>query len=369
MVSYLKRFLRIVYPLVIDVLLIYASFIISISLRFDILPNRQYMFIISVYAVIWIILLSLMGIYMVRNHFSVRKTFNALLVGFFVNSSITYFFKEYAYSREVVITSTVFSLVLLIGWRSVVNSYYFIKRKNITLSKTNLLVVTNIRLSHNITERFTMRYNIIYFNDLSNDKSMEDLKEIIRIRNIKDVIFSDDYFPYKEILKLMWSFRNSNVNFNIVPSEAELMLSRLNKGIRDFSFIEIEYNINNKLNIFLKRSFDLIFAFILIFTVYPAVLVYLVIKGGDKGKWTSKLVLIPQVLTGKFSFVGIPMWYDNKENEYLGKKGLTGLVQLYNFEGMTNEEVINYNLFYAKNQNLLLDIEIILKTFFKFFRD
>jgi len=49
---------------------------------------------------------------------------------------------------------------------------------------------------------------------------------------------------------------------------------------------------------------------------------------------------------------------------FLGKKGITGLVQINNRGELSDEEVEKFNLYYAKNQSLTLDIEILLKTFF-----
>ncbi len=111
-VSYLKRFFRIVvYPLI-DLLLLFASLIVSVWLRFDIFPNEDYLFIISVYVLVWLVLLALFGNYNGKK-LSPIKTFNAVLTGFFVNSSITYFFNEYAFSRGVILISTVVSGIVL----------------------------------------------------------------------------------------------------------------------------------------------------------------------------------------------------------------------------------------------------------------
>jgi lipopolysaccharide/colanic/teichoic acid biosynthesis glycosyltransferase len=69
------------------------------------------------------------------------------------------------------------------------------------------------------------------------------------------------------------------------------------------------------------------------------------------------------------SFIGIPTWYDTKNKEYLGKKGLTGLIQLNHYDGITEDEMDNYNIFYARNQSLIFDAEILLKTLFSFLKN
>ena len=80
------------------------------------------------------------------------------------------------------------------------------------------------------------------------------------------------------------------------------------------------------------------------------------------------LFLITKVFTGEYLFVCNPIWINYDTKDYIGKKGLTGLVQLNYYENISGEELMNYNLFYAKNQSLALDIEILLKTFFSIFK-
>ena len=61
--SYTKRFFRyLLYPLI-DILLLYLSMILSVNLRFETFPNREYMIIISVYVLVWLSLLLIQGLY------------------------------------------------------------------------------------------------------------------------------------------------------------------------------------------------------------------------------------------------------------------------------------------------------------------
>src|SRR5690606_8207575 len=150
--SYIKRAFRtFLYPIT-DIVFLFGGLILSVVLRFDIFPNEDYLFIISVYVLVWLVLLFLFGNY-TRKRLSPLKAFNAVLTGFFVNSSITYFFNEYAFSRGVILISTVISIFTLIGWRSLFIMYNFFKSKNILLNKVNLLVVGNKELTQDIEEK------------------------------------------------------------------------------------------------------------------------------------------------------------------------------------------------------------------------
>lgn len=129
--------------------------------------------------------------------------------------------------------------------------------------------------------------------------------------------------------------------------------------------MQIEYNINKKFNIFVKRVFDIVFGILCMIFMYP--FVYLYVKSfkvkSRNLKFYSKVLQIPMVLKGDYSFVGRAVWdvsYTGKLS--MGKKGLTGLVQINYYKNLSDEEINYYNNYYAKNQTLLLDMEIILKT-------
>ncbi len=73
---------------------------------------------------------------------------------------------------------------------------------------------------------------------------------------------------------------------------------------------------------------------------------------------------VPSVFSGSLSFVG-PNENNNKKSFYLGKKGLTGL---WYTDTDGNRESERQNIFYAKNQNIWLDLEILGKTLMKMWR-
>ena len=95
--SYLKRFFINIYPVVIDLSCIVGALLLSIRLRFEFFPVEAYSFVIIFYSLIWIISLSLSGSYKRSNFLSFIKPFNGILFGFFINSSFTYFFNQFAF--------------------------------------------------------------------------------------------------------------------------------------------------------------------------------------------------------------------------------------------------------------------------------
>jgi lipopolysaccharide/colanic/teichoic acid biosynthesis glycosyltransferase len=67
------------------------------------------------------------------------------------------------------------------------------------------------------------------------------------------------------------------------------------------------------------------------------------------------------------SFVGLPVGdprftATHEGQSYLGKEGLTGIVQINEHADLRPEERERFALYYAKNQSLGLDMEILLKA-------
>ena len=73
------------------------------------------------------------------------------------------------------------------------------------------------------------------------------------------------------------------------------------------------------------------------------------------------------VLFLKRSLVG-PQSISNSNELYLGKEGLTGLWYIDNNSMLDQNEIEKLNIYYAKNQNIWLDLEILGKSFAKMFR-
>jgi len=75
---------------------------------------------------------------------------------------------------------------------------------------------------------------------------------------------------------------------------------------------------------------------------------------------TTDFVLeIPKVVKGELSFVGPKE--NVTSNLFLGKRGITGI---WFTDAENKENLEKMDIFYAKNQNIWLDLEILSKTFF-----
>jgi O-antigen biosynthesis protein len=373
-ISYAKRFLHAYYPLLLDTALIVAGMLIAIWQRFENLPLEEYTVVIVIYSVIWMITLIMSGSYGRQNRFSLIKPLNGILIGFFINSSFTYFFNEYAFSRIVILRTAFNGYLLLIAWRLLAKIIKYSKSKSIFSNSKTLIVGRNDeteRFVSKLKTRVDSEYDIQGYISVQGETSqgfignLNNLKDIVVSYKITNIIFAKNELTNQVILDLMWNLRNFNVNFKILSGDSDIILgkSALDK-IDDIYLMQIEYNINKKINIFVKRSFDICIGLACLFTIYPVVLLLSVILNSEEhNKFFNKIRLIPSVITGKLSFVGRATWDTTSYGkQYLGKNGLTGLVQINYYKNLSMDEVEYFNYYYAKNQSLTLDVEIILKT-------
>lgn len=375
LLSYITRFFSNNYPVLLDLSFIVAGMFIAIYQRFDFFPVRAYTVVIFVYTAIWLLTLALSGSYNRNERFSLIKPLNGILIGFFVNSSFTYFFNEYAFSRAVVLRTVVYTYLLIAGWRVAAKILKYSKSKGIFTTSNTLIVGKNTETENFISKlktRIDVEYEFIGYIYPGNDikygyiGNLNNIKDVVISNKIKNIIFAKNELSNIQILDLMWDMKDRNIGFKILSGESDIILgkSTLDK-IDDIYLMKIEYNINKKFNIFVKRTFDILFGVLNLFTIYPMVMIMgsVGLLSRTKEKFYRKVKFIPEVITGKYSFVGRAIWDTPQQGiNYLGKNGLTGLVQINLHRNLSADEIEYFNFYYAKNQSLGLDIEILLKT-------
>ena len=374
-ISYISRFIRNNYPVMLDLVFIVGGMILAIYQRFEFFPLEAYTLVIFVYTFVWLVTLALSGSYSKDEHFSLVKPLNGILIGFFVNSSFTYFFNEYAFSRAVVLRTAVNTYLFIAAWRLLAKIVKYSKSRSIFRTSNTLIVGKNEETESFISKlktRVDSEYEFIgYISPNSGHTSgfignLNNLKDIVTASKIKNIVFAKNELSNQQILDMMWSLKNYNISFKILAGDSDIILgkSALDK-IDDIYLMQIEYNINKKFNIFVKRIFDIFLGIFSLFTVYPAVLIVSKIPSiyNKHVKFFKKLKHIPQVISGKYSFVGRATWDTPQQGmQFLGKNGLTGLVQINLHRNLSADEIEYFNFYYAKNQSLALDIEILLKT-------
>jgi hypothetical protein len=186
--------------------------------------------------------------------------------------------------------------------------------------------------------------------------SLENINKVVSEYRINEVIFSSEELSYKQMMEVVSARQDDNVDFKIVGSNLDFLVGKTSVSVlEDVPLIEISYNVTKGSNKITKLILDYIIGLFVLFFIYP--FIYLSTLGTRKRTDFQNFILsVPSVLTREKSFVGPAS--RNSSNLYLGKQGLTGLWYLDQFKGDPDKQ----DIFYAKNQNVWFDIEIIGKT-------
>ncbi|MBH49177.1 MAG: hypothetical protein CMG69_00275 [Candidatus Marinimicrobia bacterium] len=356
----------------------------------------------TVYIFFWLIIGYYFQLYG-KNILSYSAAVLSSLTGFFVVVAFTYFFKQFAFSRFVILAASGVITLFIPGWRLIahfimsrgyVNS---IKDKhNILFTKKTLVVGANksgIELVKKIYHRVNSGLNIIGFTDskLQIDQSelpvpflgsLDDIRALVKTYRIREIIFSDNALPYQKIVSLMDFTKDLQLTYRMVPREQDYIIGKGSiEEIGELSFLNIEYSFYYSINQVTKRIFDIVFSCISLLLFSPAIIIKLlsgskkeILFWGENNKtftaflfqserhFIQRLPLLWSVLKGNISFVGSPLIECSKKDpKLICPPGLSSLEKIKETQINTyNRQLFDH--YYVQNQSIGLDIEILLKA-------
>jgi len=330
----------------------------------------HYLIIFSIPAFLHIVISIIAGVYR-KNTLSVLRNIISIAFSFIVLTSATFFFKQFAYSRAVVLITYFLLFFVIIFWKIFVKLFF---RVGVTIDdirkRKTLIVGINshaIQVADKLKSKRTDYRNVAGLIGKSHSDlgktisgfevigSLENIKRIIREYKISEVIFSSEELSYGEMMSVVANNQNETVEFKISGTGLDFIIGKTSVSmVDDIPLIDVQYNISNPVLKVIKRLFDLIIGLFVLFFIYP--FIYFISKlGKKKTEFRLFILSIPEVVTGKLSFVG-PNKNQTDKNIYLGKKGLTGYWYIDSTAGTESDKL---DFYYAKNQNIWLDLEIL----------
>jgi O-antigen biosynthesis protein len=347
-------------------------------------PAYAYPIVFIVPALIVVTSLYAAGVYTDRK-MSVSRTVIGVSVSYILIAALVAFFKDYAFSRMVIVLSGAISLIVLPGWRLLPRMFGSGSAggRRFLLGRRTLVVGTDRsarELVRKIRARIGHGYQVLGFIDATQRHvgksidglpvvgSLENVGKVIHEMGASDVIFSTEKLSYSDILSVMGRTGARTVTFHLVPSTLEVIIGKASvDSLNDIPLVQLTYNIEKPWNRFVKRLLDVAVSLLLLISVYPFVYFSRAAVSGRRPRLIREL---PSVLRGQKSLVGPPETPVGRtaaaghgdRQLHLGKPGLTGLVQLQDDRHLNPGEIEQYNLYYARNQSFLLDVEILIKT-------
>jgi GT2 family glycosyltransferase/lipopolysaccharide/colanic/teichoic acid biosynthesis glycosyltransferase len=430
-ISFAGQFIRRSFPVMLDVLLVNVALLAAILLRFGSFISLppfgnlfSYLLIHGIGTLIWVASFWALGLYD-RRRDSLIQAFWAVTLGFLLISTLTYFKKEYAFSRIVILTSYVLNLILIVGWRGLFRLFAKTAMGQ-SLTFRRAVVVGADKAGASIADRLRGRLDlgsrVVGFirshpgqrasslSGLPILGDMRDLADIVERQKIHEIIVTSSSQSYANILELVSACATYRVHVKLVPSPYEVMIGGAQiDHIDDIPLVEIRYRPLLPWNRVVKRIGDASIAFLLlILTALPASLWALfhrlrpdryryaeriIGERSDRPlRWRTRQIEVPKsgrrlwfrrfhyrwaldnwpllisVLKGDVSLVGPEPREGRSPRASVVKPGLTGFVQIHHHEHLTPEEVDELEIYYLRSQSLMLDMQILLKSLWRIVR-
>lgn len=405
--NYLKslftRSLEMISDVVFANLLIVGLFLLRYSIHpEDILEEYEwnYLAVNGLYTLTHLILAKYYNLYRSEGYRSITLV-KICISSFAVIALITFFWRDFAFSRWILIWGAVAAPVLLLLTRLLL----FDSRKK---SKPNSVTPTRIvlagidentaKLIKRIRSQVEWNYEIVGIitqDESYLDKTIENIpvisqlplhSGILEYYKVQQVFFLIPAMNYKDILKAMSQLRNPDIITKLVPDSMEYIIGKTNvEYMDDMPVMDLKLEYQQAWNRFIKRQFDWFVSFILLILLGPLALIqhpFLSRKrvahpvySGEENRLELRLVadyrryrtynyavLLWHVFIGKISLVGAPLTDLSSRSFIHYKSGITGLRQINENRVYHQEEKERFEMYYLQNYCIWLDVEVIFKS-------
>jgi len=399
-------------PVLMDFSVVVVAFLIAIPFRFGDYAHLfdSYLVVIAIYSIFWILVGVVFQLYS-RFVLSYNRAMLSSLMTFLLIVAFTYFFKQFAYSRAVLLVASALITLGIPGWRllaHILKSRGFFRTvhagQSPIFSRPALIVGTGNegkRIAKNISRRLDTGMYIVGFSDRYYEKIQKDenineylppflgtldgIRKIIKSHSIRELVFTSDRLSNESILNVMDSTKDLRLTYRIVPKDRDILLGKASvEDVSDFPFVNIEYTLYHRLNRISKRIFDTIFSALLLVFFIPVFFILLLasskwkkmnfwgIDGSKFHGWVTssrnrflrELPLLICIFNGDMSFVGsslIPISQDSIQ--LLCKPGLTGLDRIKKLNIDSDDRAV-FEHYYVQHQSMAFDLEILVRTLF-----
>jgi len=205
---------------------------------------------LSIQSIVWVASMAGFGVYK-RRRGQNAPLFWGMLLGFLINSSFIYFFKQFAYSRFVTLFGVLVGGLFVWGWRAAIRRFIkteywqgFLRRRVIIIGIGNIGREVWKRLKTD----GTLPYTTVGFIDpeelavgsiideLPVIGGEDDLERLLKQEEIEEILFAYDRIDYERVLELVSrTGKLKGVDFKLITSD---LIHQSNKKI---PLLSVEY--------------------------------------------------------------------------------------------------------------------------------
>ena len=317
-------------------------------------PKEMLTIHLPYYTLIWLLSMGFNGSYQAPFNFS--KLIRSILMGTLVILMIYGLLPNHLhFSRGIILFGTLVVTAVLFSWRSL---YHLLKYKTLDFSqKSNIksvLIGSEKKWSElsEILSSYQKNYQQIGFiSDKKSDSphwlgTRKQLKEIIHIYGVNELIFSNETVSTKYTIQIMNEL-GPNINYFTIPSASNFVIGSQSKNSNGLYFgQQIELNLSRNEYRSQKRFFD-IFTSLILILISP----FLILFKKTRDKLTHSIA----VLFGKKTWVG----YASKSKDLPTIKPGVYTTD-YQLKDKSSSFQKNLDLLYAKNYSVYTDLRIFL---------
>ena len=376
-----------------DLILLNASVILGFLIRFRFsyevfsdIQNLKFLWINLLASLIYVFIGGFLDLFQSKND-SISNQIKAIIASYSGVALITFFVREYAFSRLALIFGLVTALVLMLIFKVIqINLSRNDAKVTGKLKRIKVLVVGNPEHTGGIKSKIHSRpdwnYEVagtvgIEHTNKEDLGEIAQLKELIKAYQIDQVFFALSSISYKDMLRQISLLQNERVVFKLIPDSMDFILGKSNvEYLESIPLVEVGISFSKGINQILKRMMDLIVAIpcfiILGFLIGPALLFTRAEKvmiqnlkffnNPFENTWKNRTLLFWYIIKGHMSLVGGTIISSGTNSQL--KPGLTGSVQMNALRIQTSEDRENYELYYLQNYSIWMDVDILLKSLF-----
>jgi len=272
----------------------------------------------------------------------------------------------YRFSRALILFGALWSAISIISWRFIA---YIMGVKSLKFGSTiakRIAVVGNddevdrvLKLINKTSIDASFLSKILidekskYESKCNVLGSVSQLKEIVKIHKISELVFCAKDFQARKIIDLMSELKSPDMDFKIAPPEQMFIIGSSSIDTSsDVYFVEVNA-INKQSNRRFKRLFDFVVSLVLLLT-FP--LHFWLVR-----KPLSMLRNLIMVLFGQYTLVGFDSNIEEVNLPQI-KRSILHPSDLIHAEA-SNEDKVRINLVYARNYRIVNDLNILIKAF------
>ena len=356
-----------------EFIIVYLSVVIVAAVRFDDSPTAlDARFLLTtpvLYAAATVVGIRLTGGYK-RGRKRLRPVIAGLLTALIIVSALSFFIKAIAFSRFVVLVSLVPATVLLSAERLAGN-----RRRR---SPVRALVVGDgleaARLEKMVASHLRPPFSVVGYATLESNHSHPDLpvsqlgtvgqlRDIIRVWNIDEVIFATSGLQNRTVMSLMSTLGDLPVEFKTFIERGNYVIGKAKVDDLSVPLISTRdtyrSSSSGRLHEALQRSIAL-FGFIF-FHFGKLISGSSGVRGGAAVE--QRLKLLREVVSGRLSLIGwLPSDTDRPPDDWEVKPGAFSVSDAIPSPDPTSDEILSAWQVYLNNRSVSIDLEIVAKA-------